>query len=214
MKPFKLISLPYRRLIIITGIIFISTAFRNPVYTPVYTKKAAVQLIQLPDTIPKTEVSINIDFDKLMADVDLALSKIDFNQIGKSVELSLKKIDFEKMQKDIDASLKSIDWEKVNTDIKNTINKVDFDKIKIEIDKGMEQAKRQLNSKEFHQSMQKLKEKDMKEMKEELRKAKIDVEKSREELKKQLQKMKEEADEKNAALDYYFGFRKTGLIEI
>ena len=78
----------------------------------------------------------------------------------------------------------------------------------------MENARKQLNSKEFKQSMQKLKQVNMNEMREQLKKAKIETEKNREELKKELQKLKEETDEKGAALLDNFGIEKSCLILI
>ena len=58
-----------------------------------------------------------------------------------------------------------------------------------------------MDSKEFRESMQKLKDVDMNKIKEEMKKAKIETEKNREELKKELRKAKEEKDTKNAAIN-------------
>ncbi len=214
MKSFNLVSPPYYKLFIVAAIILFSMAFRNP-YTPLpeannYQKKTLAKA----DTIPQNDFNINIDVSKILAEVDIALSKIDFEKIAKDVELSLKKIDFTKIQKDIDASLKSIDWEKMNKDIKNSLNKIDNKKIQIQIQKSIQDAKKQMNSKEFKQSMQKLKEININELREELKKAKIETEKSRKDLQKELQKMKAEADKKDAVLLNNFGIEKTVLILI
>ncbi|MDQ6905137.1 MAG: hypothetical protein M3139_19275, partial [Bacteroidota bacterium] len=79
---------------------------------------------------------------------------------------------------------------------------------------SMEDARQQLNSKEFKPSMEKIKEINMNQIKEELKKAKIETEKNREQLKRELLKMKADADAKNAVIDYHFGYSKIGLIEI
>ncbi|MDQ6763655.1 MAG: hypothetical protein M3015_13635, partial [Bacteroidota bacterium] len=103
MKSFISIAPLYRRMLIATGIIFISMAFRDPFPSPAITNSKA-KIIKLLDTVPQTgNIKIEININKIMADVDLALSKIDFGQIAKSVEVSLEKINFDKMQKDIDA---------------------------------------------------------------------------------------------------------------
>ncbi len=85
------------------------------------------------------------------------------------------------------------------------MRKIDYEKMRKEIEKSMEQLKKQLNSKEFRESMQKLKDVDMNKLKEEINKVKMETDKSREELKKELQKMKEERDSKNSATAV-FGF--------
>lgn len=214
MKSFNLISLPYCKVIIILGIICCSMAFRNPYSMPAGSKNIQIKNIQFTDTIPKNDFTINIDVSKILADIDIALSKIDFEKIANDVQLSLKRIDFAKIQKDVDASLKNIDWKKMNRDIQNSLKKIDNEKIKIEIQKSMEDARQQLNSKEFKQSMEKIKEINMNQIKEELKKAKIETEKNREQLKRELLKMKADADAKNAVIDYHFGYSKSGLIEI
>ncbi len=143
MKSFNLISLPWRRTLIIAAVIFCSMAFRNP-FSPVSkSPNLQVQSILVADTVPKDNININIDVSKILAEVDITLAKIDFEKIAKDVQLSLEKIDFAKMQKDIEASLKSIDWEKMNKDIKISLDKIDNKKIKIEIERSMKDARKQ-----------------------------------------------------------------------
>ena len=84
--------------------------------------------------------------------------------------------------------------------------------MKTDIEKNMEELNKQMNSKEFRESMQKMKDINMDKIKEEMNKAKIELEKNREELKKEFQKMKEELEENNAAMtNYNFGFEKSGI---
>src|SRR6185312_2128138 len=118
-------AFPFIGTLFMVAIIFTAMAFRNP-YVEVTKDKS-----MLPgDTVPKSQLNINIDiqkalaeankaiasidFSKIMNDVQVALKKIDAQKIQMEIEQSLKKIDFEKMQKDIDASLKKIDWNMIN----------------------------------------------------------------------------------------------------
>jgi hypothetical protein len=87
--------------------------------------------------------------------------------------------------------------------------------MKKDIDKNMEQLKKKMDSRQFRQSMQKMKDVNMEQLKEQINKAKIEAGKNREELKKQLQKMKEELEAKNAAMmQYGFGCETAGFIWI
>ncbi|MEP6582671.1 MAG: hypothetical protein ABJA90_00330 [Ginsengibacter sp.] len=214
MKSFNLFSLPWSKSLIIITVILCSMAFKNPSAKKQDASNLPARMIGITDTVPKTDININIDLSKILADVDVALAKIDFDKIAKDVRLSLEKIDFSKIQKDIDISLKNIDWEKMNKEIRKSLEKIDNKKIKIEIDKSMRDAKKQMNSKEFKQSMEKLKEVNMIELKEELRKAKIETEKGIEELKKELEKMKADANAKDAASIINFGIERNCLILI
>ncbi len=212
MKSFNSFSRPFGRFIIVTFVLISSMAFRDP-----YSGSSTDQIVQtekrqLTDTVPKNDININIDITKILAEVDVALAKIDFEKIAKDVQLSLSEIDFEKMQKNIDASLKSIDWKKVNKDIKNSLEKIDHKKIKIEVEKSMEDAKKHMNSEEFKQSMQKLKEINIHQIQEELKKAQIETRKNMEQLKKELQRLKEETDQKDAVM--YDWFQRDGVILI
>ncbi len=120
MKTIKFLSLAG----IISAVIIGSMSFQNH---PVLRSEPA--FIQVKDTIPQTEMNINIDVEKILSEVDKALAKIDFDKIAQQVEESLQKIDFSKMQKDIDASLKSIDWNKINLSIDSAMKNIDTKKI-------------------------------------------------------------------------------------
>src|SRR4029078_7771675 len=125
MKAINVSFPPLFRCLFIVALLFGSMAFRNPFTVPEENQK-----IHATDTVPHSDININIDvskilervnqalqsinLDKIMADVQESLQKIDFNKIQTDVQQSLKQIDFEKMQKDIDASLKNIDWKMVN----------------------------------------------------------------------------------------------------
>ena len=133
MKTIILSSSPYFRALIIAGVIFSSMAFRNP-----FVVQNENQNIQLMDTIPNAEINVNIDVNKILAEVDKAMASINFEKIMTDVQQSLQKIDFEKMQKDIDASLKNIDWKMVNRNIDSAMKNIDYKKMKIDIEKNMD----------------------------------------------------------------------------
>jgi hypothetical protein len=100
MKTIHFLSAAFIRSVIITGLIFASMAFQKPLNS-----ESQKNFIQAKDTIPQNEMNINIDVDKILAEVDKSLAKIDFDKISKQVDESLQKIDFTKIQKEIDASL-------------------------------------------------------------------------------------------------------------
>ena len=200
MKSFELSSRQCTKAAIVTGIFFGLMAFKDP-DTP--KKQAQIfqpKTIKFIDTVPKMDVNINIDLGKIMANVNEALAKIDFKKIGQDIQLSLNKIDFAKMQEDINQSLKSIDWDKMNKDIQNSLKNLDDKKIKIEIENSLNEAKKNMNIKEFKEKMQKLKDTNMKDMKEQLKKAQLETQKSMEQLKKELQRLKEEYEQRDAVL--------------
>ena len=78
MKSFNLVSLPLRKSLIIGAVIFCSMAFKNPFAAMPEPSNFQPQSIQVADTVPKSDININIDLSKILAEVDIALSKIDF----------------------------------------------------------------------------------------------------------------------------------------
>ncbi|MEO8763485.1 MAG: hypothetical protein ABI416_04320, partial [Ginsengibacter sp.] len=74
------------------------------------------------------------------------------------------------------------------------------------------ELKKNLDSKEYRESMQKMKDTNMDEFKKAMDKVKTDTEKSREQLKKDLQKMKEALETRNATMiNYGYGSDKNGF---
>ena len=214
MKSFKLSSRQCTKAAIITGVFFGLMAFKDPKAPKKEAQTFQTKTIKFIDTVPKMDININIDLGKIMANVDEALAKIDFEKIGKEIHLSLDKIDFTKMQEDINQSLKSIDWEKMNRDIQNSLKNLDDKKIKIEIENSINDAKKKMNSKEFKEKMQQLRDTNMKDMKEQLKKAQLETQKSMEQLKKELQRLKEENEPRDAVLLDSFGIGRDCLILI
>jgi hypothetical protein len=68
-----------------------------------------------------------------------------------------------------------------------------------EIDKNMDKLRKQLNSKEFRESLQNLKDVDMNKIKDEMEKLKNETEKSGKELQIEIQKLKNESAKEDDA---------------
>ena len=208
MKTFLFFTTTGAKVVIFTGAIILSMAFQNP-----GNQKDKRAKMPVSDTIPKSEVIINIDIEKILAEVDKSLAAIDFDKIQKQVAESLQKIDQEKMKKDMEASLKNINWDKINLSIDSAMKNLDLKKMNEEIKKSLREMQKQLNSKEFKQSLEQAQKIDMKKIEKELKQAKIEIEKSREEIKKELQKQEAEKENNNSALSGNgFRFERTGLI--
>src|SRR5438552_3902519 len=102
MKTFT--SAPYLKALILAAIIFGSLAFRNPAVIK-HGNKVAVK-----DTIPDTEININIDVSKMVDEVTKAIAAINFTKIMDDVQQSLQKINVQKMQAQIQESLRQVDF--------------------------------------------------------------------------------------------------------
>ena len=102
MKTIILSASPYFKVLVIAGIILCSMAFRNP-----FAPQNETKIIQVKDTVPDTNMNINIDVSKIMAEVNKAPASIDYKKIMADVQQSLQKINFEKMQKQIELSTKA-----------------------------------------------------------------------------------------------------------
>src|ERR1051325_5164509 len=101
MKTILLTSSPYFKVLIIGSVIFSSMAFRNP-FVAQYEPKN----VQWTDTIPNSDINLNIDVSKILIEVDKALQSINVEKILADVQESLKKIDLEKMQIQIEQSIR------------------------------------------------------------------------------------------------------------
>ena len=80
-------------ILIASGLLFTSTAFRNP-YPPDY----KTRVIQVKDTFPETNMDININVQKALEETNKAIASIDFNKIMSNLQLALKNIDMQKIQ--------------------------------------------------------------------------------------------------------------------
>ena len=141
------------------------------------------------DTIPsqKREGSLpgDRDLDREIRELERAkiqMKDIDLKKIQADIEATLKDINFEKIKVDVEKSLKDIDVEKIQRDVEASIAKIDFDKIEKEINLALDKVEITLDKKE------------MDEVKEELKKAKLEMREGFKEadLKKEMEKVKEE----------------------
>ncbi len=140
------------------------------------------------DTVPENN-SIHIDID--MKDLDKAM---------KDLDKQLKEIEWDKINKDIAISLQSIDWKNIQSEIDKSVKNIDMGKIEIDIKNAVNDAKINFNSEEFKKSMEEVRKINMKEISEELKKAKIELEKNKERIKIDIRGVKDEIKKASAGL--------------
>ncbi len=140
------------------------------------------------DTVPENN-SIHIDID--MKDLDKAM---------KDLDKQLKEIEWDKINKDIAISLQSIDWKNIQSEIDKSVKNIDMGKIEIDIKNAVNDAKINFNSEEFKKSMEEVRKINMKEILEELKKAKIELEKNKERIKIDIRGVKDEIKKASAGL--------------
>lgn len=136
------------------------------------------------DTVPEKEYSGSMkmkDFDNLQNVLDRSLlqamdevKKIDFTKMQKDIEASLKSVDMEKIMKEVNNSLKSIDLDKLLADVKSSLNDINWDDKNEEIEKAMKEAREEIEKAKLE-----IKDIDREKIEKELEKAKIEIEKSK-----------------------------------
>ena len=94
MKAINVSFPPLFRCLFIIALLSGSMAFRNPFTVPDETK-----IIHVTDTVPNSEININIDVSKILERVNQALQSINFDKIMADVQESLQKIDFKKYKR-------------------------------------------------------------------------------------------------------------------
>jgi chromosome segregation ATPase len=198
---------------------------------------------QTQDTVPSKHHHQNFDdmrdekdLDKAMLKLDEALKhidnkmeNIDWNKIQQQIQSSMDKVneemkdhefDMEKVQRQVDDAMKNIDFEKISRETARAMRHldeyVDADKINEEVQRGLEAAKKQMNSKEFRESMDAAIKINMDEVRKELENVKEEMEKNKVDLKEQMdnakqgiEKAKEELKDYRELID---GLEKDGLI--
>jgi hypothetical protein len=151
------------------------------------------------------------DLDKAMLKLDEALKhinnkieNIDWNKIQEQIQSSMDKVneemkdhefDMKNVQRQVDDALKNIDFEKISEEtaraMQHVNENIDINKINEEVQRGLEAAKKQMNSKEFQESMDAAKAINMGEVKTELGNGKEELEKNNFDLKEQMDNTKE-----------------------
>lgn len=155
----------------------ISMSFQN---SPFIQNHLGVQQVYLDTTKKKCSGSMTMkEFDKLLEQLDGSmlqaneeLKKIDLDKIQQQVEASLKKVDMEKLMKEVELSLKQVDLDKIMNEVQASLKDVDWIKTNAEIKAALQDAK-----KEMEKAKLDIKKTDMKEMHQELEKAKAELKK-------------------------------------
>lgn len=131
------------------------------------------------------------EYDKLMQDLNTDmkkfaedLQKLNDDAVGKNLNEAFDKINFDEIKASVDKAIKEIDFASIEKDVQSAMQEVDWKKMNKEITASLKCAK---------DAIDKI---DMKDLKDELEKAKKEIEKSREEIRKiDFKKISAEANE-------------------
>jgi bla regulator protein BlaR1 len=140
-------------------------------------------LSEIQDTIPaekeRHEKMTMKEYHEMMnhlnADMREALEEVKSNdgkKLAREIEASLKDIDAAKIKLEIDKAMKEVDFAAIQKEVTNALKEVEWAKVSEEVKHSLDQAKRE---------MEKI---DMKEINEQIKKAKTEMEKSKTVLKK------------------------------
>lgn len=153
------------------------------------------------DTIPKKErkvrdldevineldrIDVEIHLDKAMQEVNEALKQLNGEKMKLQIEKSLKDIELDKIKLEVDKAMKEVDFAKIEKELKESIAKIDFDKMQRELDE-----------------VRKI---DLKELDEELAKARKELELAGPKLRKELDKAKVEIEKAKVEMKEYKSF--------
>ncbi|HEX4375074.1 MAG TPA: hypothetical protein VHZ50_17340 [Puia sp.] len=198
---------------------------------------------QTQDTVPSKhhhnefdDMRDEKDLDKAMLKLDEALKHInnnmetiDWKKIQEQIQTSMEKVneemkdhklDMEKVQRQVDDAMKNVDFEKIGRETARAMQHLnenfDINKLNEEVQRGLEAAKEQMNSKEFRESMDAAKKINMDEIRKELENVKDEMEKNKIDLKEEMDNAKEGIEKTKEELKAYHelidGMEKDGLI--
>jgi hypothetical protein len=197
---------------------------------------------QAQDTVPskhhnefedmRDEKDLNkamLKLDEALKHLDNKMENIDWSKIQEQIQSSMDKVndeikdhevDMKKVQRQMDDAMKNIDFEKISKETARAMQhlneNIDINKINEEVQGGLKAAKEQMNSKEFHESMDAAKKINMDEVRKELENVKEEMEKNKFDLKEQMDNAKEGIEKAKEELKDYRelidGLEKDGLI--
>ena len=132
----------------------------------------------------------HLDWEKFQKELSEGLQKIDVKKIQQEIDKAIKDLDFEKFQSDLSESIAKIDVDKIKQQVQEAMADIDFTKMKEDINRSLKQIDVQKIQKEVKEALQKVKDVDLKKVKEELEKikpqleqelskAKVEIEKAR-----------------------------------
>ena len=113
------------------------------------------------------EIDLQLNFDSVMQQLNIELSKIDYAKINVDVQKAMDQINYNKLSNDINTAMKNVDWDKMKFDIaksldsaKLAINNIKWDEMKAEVAKAQVEAKKamaiqKINMDSFNVQLQK-----------------------------------------------------------
>jgi hypothetical protein len=139
----------------------------------------------------------NVDMEKIQLQIEQSMKDIDFDKMEKELKESIAKIDLGKLELELKEAMKEIDFEKMQIELKESLKEIDFDKMKLELEK--------------------VKEVDLKEVREEMKKVKEEMKNLGPQLEKELEEARVEIEKAKSDLREFKGFvdglEKDGLID-
>jgi chromosome segregation ATPase len=198
---------------------------------------------QTQDTVPSKDYHKDFDdmrdekdLDKAILKLDEALKhinnkmeNIDWNKIQEQIQSSMDQVneemknhevDTKNVQRQVDDAMKTIDFEKISEEtaraLQHVNENIDINKINEEVQRGLEAAKKQMNSKEFQENMDAAGKINMDEVRKKLENVKGETEKNKVDIKEQMDNAKEGIKKAKKELKAYRGLiddmEKDGLI--
>lgn len=164
-------------------------------------------IAEVPDTIPSNSKDEQLNmkqFNELMEHLNVDMKKaieevkkVDMTKLNEEIKSSLKDIDAEKIKKQIDEALKQVDVASIQNEMNKALKQVEWDRINSEVKMALDNASKQIDHI------------DMKEINEQLAKARVQIEKAKEELKKiDLNKALKDAEKSVKEAEKYLQLQK------
>jgi hypothetical protein len=126
-------------------------------------------------------IDLKVHMEKAMQEVAEAMKQIDGEKMRLDIEKSMKEVDFDKVKMEIDKAMKEVDFAKIEKEVKESMKKIDWDKMKAEMDEV-----KKINLKEVDQELAKARkelENVRPQIEKELQNAKVEIEKAKLEMK-------------------------------
>src|SRR5436190_13478552 len=95
-------------------------------------------------------IDLKVHMEKAMQEVAEAMKQIDGEKMRLDIEKSMKEVDFDKVKMEIDKAMKEVDFAKIEKEVKESMEKIDWNKMKAEMDEV-----KKINLKEVDQELAK-----------------------------------------------------------
>lgn len=152
----------------------------------------------------------HLDWDKFHHELSEGLQKIDVKKIQQEIDKAIKDLDFEKFRSELSESIAKIDVDKIQQQVKDAMAEINFTKMKEDINRSLQEIDVKKIQQEVNEALQKVKEVDLKKVKEELENIKPKLEKELSKAKVEIEKAKTTIQEFKT---FVSGLEADGLIE-